>query len=234
MDTSNLGLGLAWYLVFVFSVIFHEAAHALVAMKLGDPTAYHGGQVTLNPVPHIKREPFGMVIVPLLSYFSGGWMFGWGSAPYDPQWASQYPRRSALMSLAGPTANLILVLAAAALIRAGMAAGMFSAPDRIIFSQVTTAGGPGLGHALAVVVSILFTLNLILLIFNLIPFPPLDGGGILPLIMTRDSSARLEAMIHHPMFSIIGLIVAWNLFDRLFRPVHLFAINLLYPGVGYH
>ena len=62
-----LTLGLIWYIVFLFSTTCHEASHALVAKLGGDPTAFHGGQVTLNPVPHVQREPFGMVVVPLLS-----------------------------------------------------------------------------------------------------------------------------------------------------------------------
>ena len=78
-----LALGLGWYVVFVFSVTCHEAAHAFAAMKLGDKTAYHGGQVTLDPTPHVRRSPFGMVVVPILSFLLGGWMIGWASAPYD-------------------------------------------------------------------------------------------------------------------------------------------------------
>lgn len=91
-DDISLFQGTAWYIVFLFSTTVHEAAHALVALKLGDDTAHRGGQVTLDPTPHVRREPFGMVVVPLLSYFLGGWMVGWASAPYDPEWARRYPR----------------------------------------------------------------------------------------------------------------------------------------------
>jgi hypothetical protein len=101
MNTDLAG-GLQWFLVFIFSTSWHEAAHAWVAHKLGDSTAYEGGQVSLDPTPHIRREPIGMVVVPIISYLIGGWMIGWASAPYDPRWANQYPRRAALMALAGP------------------------------------------------------------------------------------------------------------------------------------
>ena len=74
--------GLIWYVVFLFSTTCHEASHSLAAKLGGDLTAFHGGQVTLNPVPHVRREPFGMVLVPLLSFVLGGWMIGWASAPY--------------------------------------------------------------------------------------------------------------------------------------------------------
>src|SRR3974390_119056 len=91
---NEVSMGLIWYIVFLFSTVFHEAAHSWVALKMGDPTAYEGGQVTLNPAPHIKRSPFGLIFVPLFTFFSSGWMMGWASAPYNPHWALQYPRRA--------------------------------------------------------------------------------------------------------------------------------------------
>lgn len=91
-----------WYLVFVFSTTCHEAAHAFVAHRGGDPTAYAGGHVTLDPLPHIRRSPFGMVIVPIVSFLIDHWMIGWASVPVNPTWARAHPRRSALMALAGP------------------------------------------------------------------------------------------------------------------------------------
>src|ERR1700756_275786 len=69
-----------WFVVFLISLSTHEAAHAFTAQKLGDVTGYLGGQVTLNPVPHIRREPWGMLIIPILSYISSEWMIGWASA----------------------------------------------------------------------------------------------------------------------------------------------------------
>ena len=106
---DQLSLGLAWYAVLVFSLTFHEAAHAWAAQRGGDPTAYLGGQVTLDPRPHMRREPFGTVLVPLLSFSMSGFMIGWASTPFDPRWALEHPRRAAWMSLAGPAANFGLV-----------------------------------------------------------------------------------------------------------------------------
>ena len=74
MSVDTLVLGLVWYVVFLFSTTCHEAAHALAAKLGGDLTAFHGGQVSIDPVPHIRREPFGMVVFPILSYVVGGWM----------------------------------------------------------------------------------------------------------------------------------------------------------------
>ncbi|HEX5177464.1 MAG TPA: hypothetical protein VFV83_10565, partial [Chthoniobacteraceae bacterium] len=126
-DQFNVVDGLLWYFVFLYSTVLHEAAHAWAAFRLGDDTAYRGGQVTIDPTPHIRREPFGMVIVPIISWFlnHGNWMIGWASAPYDPTWAQRYPRRAALMAAAGPCANLALVLGAALLVRVGMEWNVF-------------------------------------------------------------------------------------------------------------
>jgi hypothetical protein len=75
---------ITWYVIFILSATIHEAAHALAAKLGGDLTAYLGGQVSLNPVPHIKREPFGMVIFPLISAFLIGWPFGYAKTPTTP------------------------------------------------------------------------------------------------------------------------------------------------------
>jgi Zn-dependent protease len=232
-STDLLLLALAWFVVFLFSTTLHEAAHAFIALRLGDPTAYHGGQVTLNPVPHIRREPFGMVLVPLLSFFMGGWMFGWASAPYDPRWALRHPRRAAWMALGGPAANLLLVVVAGLLIRVGMLAGYFHAPDVVRFSQVTApADLPG-AAGLATLLSVLFTLNLVLLVFNLLPLPPLDGSGVIQLLMSGELARRYQIFVRQPMLALVGILLAWRLFGPVFRPIHGLALGLLYPGAVY-
>ncbi|MHC4112765.1 MAG: site-2 protease family protein [Planctomycetota bacterium] len=124
-----VALGIIWYVIFIISATFHEFCHGFAAARLGDPTAYHYGLVTVDPVPHIKRSPFGMVGIPILSFLLSGWMIGWASAPYDPYWAQRNRKKAALMSLAGPGANLILVLAAAFIIHGGMLFGFFHAPE---------------------------------------------------------------------------------------------------------
>jgi len=130
---------IAFYAVFVFAVTVHEAAHALAAMMGGDLTAYNGGQVSIDPIPHMKREPFGMVIMPLLGVFSYGWPIGWASTPYDPRWEQRYPRRAAWMAAAGPGANLLLALLALILLRLGLATGIFAAPELVSFSRLVVA-----------------------------------------------------------------------------------------------
>src|ERR671915_2128630 len=96
-----------WFASFLFSTTVHEAMHAFVAWRLGDPTAYHGGQVSLSPAPHVAREPIGMLVLPLITSFTQGWAIGWASAPYDPHWAARYPRRAAIMAAAGAARQLL-------------------------------------------------------------------------------------------------------------------------------
>lgn len=230
----ELVLGITWYVVLLVSLTCHEAAHSFVAWKLGDPTAYRQGQVTLDPVAHIRREPFGTVIMPILSFILAGWMIGWASAPYDPCWARNNRRSAALMALAGPVANLILVVIAGLAIRAGILLRIFLAPESITFEQVTTAATPGFANSASVAISIVFSLNLILFVFNLIPLPPLDGSEVLSLFLSASAADRYAQFLHQPGFRIIGLVVAWQLLDVVLNPVHLLALNILYPGAGYH
>ena len=231
---EKVSLGMMWYLVFLFSTVFHEAAHAWTALKMGDPTAYEGGQVTLNPAPHLKRSPFGLIFVPLFTFFTSGWMMGWASAPYNPQWALRYPRRAGWMSLAGPAANLILVLAAALLIHVGLGMGVFKQPDEIHFSHVVESVDDGVFSAPAMFLSVLFSLNLLLFLFNLLPLPPLDGSGAMTLWIPEGSMEKYFEFIHHPQLQALSFLAAWQLFDVIYKPLHLIAINLLYPGAGYY
>ena len=230
---GQLVLGGIWYAVLLFSLTMHEASHAWAAKRGGDLTAYLGGQVSLDPRPHLRRDPFGMLLVPLLAFAYSGWMIGWASTPYDPRWAHAHPHRAAWMSLAGPAANLALVVAAGFAIRLGMLADVFEAPAAIGFTQVVVASGGGLASAFALCFSILFTLNLLLLVFNLIPLPPLDGGGAVGLLFPEQTARRVQALLGHPQLSLIGILLAWLLIGRVFGPIHLLAVNLLYPEVGY-
>ncbi|GAK53463.1 hypothetical protein U14_04728 [Candidatus Moduliflexus flocculans] len=236
LNPLHLAEGLVWYIVFLFSTVCHEAAHAFASLKLADRTAHEGGQVTLDPLPHIRREPIGMVVIPIVSFLMSGWMMGWASAPYDPAWAMRYPRRSALMALAGPSANFVLFAIAFLMIRAGVAFEWFYAPDSITFSQVTVAvAAKGVSVAVAKFLSILFSLNLILCVFNLLPLPPLDGSSIFPLFLERRMGQEYLDFLHrNRSFAFFGLYVAWQFFHVIFNPIHLFVLNLLYPGLQYH
>lgn len=228
---DQLVLGALWYVVFLFSTTCHEGAHALVAKMGGDLTAFHSGQVTLNPIPHMRREPIGTIVVPIVSYLWGGWMIGWASAPYDPAWQQRYPRRAAWMALAGPAANFALVVLAGISIRAGVLFGAFHAPASASFTKVTeAAAGSSAGFA-ATLLSILFVLNLVLGTFNLLPVPPLDGRTGITLLMNEGAGLRFLETTQR--FGLIGILLAWTLYGKVFRVIFLVALNLLYPGAGY-
>jgi Zn-dependent protease len=233
MNSPNIAIGAIWYIVFLFSTTCHEAAHSLVAKWGGDLTAAEGGQVTLNPIPHIKRSPFGMVVVPILSFVLGGWMIGWASAPYDPAWQQRYPRRSGWMALAGPAANFTLMILAAIAIRVGLAAGVFQPPSFMSgYSDLVTSAS-GEPTFVTSALSILFVLNLLLGTFNLIPVPPLDGhAGIMVLMSESKAHSYLDWIHRSGSFALIGILIAWQLFDRIFEPVFVFAFHALYLGVG--
>jgi Zn-dependent protease len=233
VSADLLVLGFTWFVVFLFSTTLHEAGHAWAAHKLGDSTAYEGGQVSLNPLPHIQREPVGMILVPIITFASMQWMMGWASAPYDPVWAHRYPKRAALMAMAGPAGNLILMLTAGLILRVGMGRGIYQPYPWWIYGlkyerlvEATTPGG--LAEAAIAPLSILFFLNLILFFFNLVPLPPLDGSAVLPAFMSNETAARYNTFLHQPMISLLGLLLAWRVFPYVFSPILFFALRLLY------
>src|ERR687897_3355216 len=108
MGGVDLLTAFIWFASFLFSTTVHEAMHAWAAYRGGDPTAYHGGQVSLSPVPHVAREPIGMLVLPLITSFTQGWAIGWASAPYDPHWAARYPKRASVMAGAARVGKLLM------------------------------------------------------------------------------------------------------------------------------
>ncbi len=232
MNTPDLALGAVWYIVFLFSTTCHEAAHALVAKLGGDLTAAEGGQVTLNPIPHIRRSPFGMVVVPIVSFLLGGWRIGWASAPFNPEWQRRYPRRSAWMALAGLAANFTLMMVAGIAIRIGLRGGYFRPPGLIgSYSNLVAPATSGEPTFLTSALSVLFILNLLLGTFNLLPVPPLDGHSAVMLVMPESLALRyLDWIRQSQNFALLGLLLAWTLFDRIFEPIFFFALHALYSG----
>ncbi len=228
---EQLAFGGLWYVVFLLSITVHEAAHAWAALKGGDPTAAQTGQVTLDPRPHIRREPFGTIIMPLLTYFTMGWMMGWASAPYDPVWADRHPRRAAKMALAGPLANLLLAVLAGVVMHLGLQAGVFGRPDHPAFTAIVDAASPGFAGAVATFLSILFVLNALLFTFNLLPVPPLDGVRAITLFFPENAARRFTQFLHQlPMIQFVGILVAWRASHIILPPILSAAVDLVYGG----
>lgn len=223
-----------WYVVFLFSTTFHEFSHAAVSYLGGDRTAYEGGQVSLDPLPHIRRSPFGLVVAPLVSFLLFPWMIGWASAPYDPRWAAAYPRRYAVMSAAGPAANLLLATVAFFAIKALVAVGALEYVQPTLSNLVQVPGEEGYRTgmgALAMGLSVMLNLNIILCLFNLLPLPPLDGASVLEGLWPRQAGAFFARMRATPAFGFLGLVIAWQLFPYLVGPALYFVYSALY-GFG--
>lgn len=210
-----------WYTVFVISSTLHEAAHAFMANRLGDPTAYLGGQVSLDPIPHMRRAPLGMILIPLVSFFiyEGRWMMGWAMAPYDPHWAMRYPRRAAVMALAGPVSNLILAFMAGLALRYGLSTGYFVQPPfGAGIAHVVIGAEPGVSHGIAAALSVAFVLNLVLAIFNLIPVPPFDGSAVILALLPTNAARRVQEWMWDGNFQILGMIAAFALAPKFVGP----------------
>ena len=205
-----LATGFIWYVVFLFSTTCHEAAHALVAKIGGDETAFLGGQVTLNPVPHIQREHWGMVIIPILMLVFTHSVIGWASAPYDPHWERRHPHRAAWMALAGPATNYTLMVIAAILFRVGRHQGWLHQSP---FAES--------------LILALFSLNLLLGTFNLLPVPPLDGSTAIMLFMGETRAQRYLDWLRGNSYGVLGLVVALFAFQYVYAPIETFARQVL-------
>jgi Zn-dependent protease len=176
-------------------------------------------------MPHIRREPFGMVLVPIISFFQLGWMVGWASVPYDPQWGARYPRRWALMSLAGPATNFLLAAVALISIRVLTSLGVF----HLTYAGVQLPTGHDFSSplgALASALSAMLQLNVILGLYNLIPVPPLDGAAVVEGLGPPGVRSFYERARQNPMLQLLGLLAAWWIFPTLLRPVFR-IVNLL-------
>lgn len=230
----ELSQALVYFIVFIFSTTLHEAAHAWAALRGGDRTAYDGGQVSLDPLPHMRREPFGMVVLPLLSALLTGWPMGFASAPYNVNWARTHPRRAAWMALAGPAANLALALLAAIALRGGEMTGVFFAPESVRFGDLAGSDAGATWFAVGRFLSVVFSMNMLLMLFNLLPFPPLDGSAAITLFMDRGTTSKYQEFIWStPAIGFLGIFIAWQLFDFAFNPMFFFAVNLIYAGASY-
>jgi len=167
-------------LVFAFSV--HESAHAYTAMRLGDPTAYMLGRVTLNPVKHL--DPFGSVIVPLIGLFTGGWLIGWAKpCPVTPRNFRHIRRDEILTALAGPASNLAMAALALLLLvimKHFVPGGMVAIAAAMAMADHVALDVTGITlFPVAMLLYYGILINLLLFVFNLIPLPPLDGSHVL-------------------------------------------------------
>jgi len=218
--------------VLLFAITVHEAAHGWAAKKLGDPTAFNMGRVTLNPLAHI--DPFGTVLLPLLLALARLPAFGWAKpVPVNP-YNFRNPRRDNLWtSFAGPAANLIVALGALIvlllmkltipsvnLFLKAQLHGLFGAVGSVSMRGFFPLEG------LAQILLMMLLINCYFALFNLIPVPPLDGSGVLMGLLPERLVARYERI--RPFgFIIILLLIYMGLLQILIRPVIFMIVILL-------
>lgn len=203
MDVANLVSHLIIYMVvLLLAISAHEAGHAWVSYKNGDDTAYLLGRVTLNPVAH--TDPIGTLLIPIISFLFGAVggavasvpLIGWGKpTPVNPRNWSNYRIGNVTVSIAGVAANLILLIIGFAAARIMMTQG-FGVAD--FFGQSK--------NPVAILIGYLMTLNLSLFVFNLLPFPPLDGSKILQTFLPSSAEPIFELFEQYGFLILMALI----------------------------
>ncbi len=200
----------------LFAIIVHEVAHGWVAKYLGDPTAQRLGRLTLNPIKHI--DPFGTVLVPaLLLLLHAGFIFGWAK-PVPITWENlRHPKRDmAIVAAAGPAANLLMALFWGLVVRVGMllpvSAQWVSKPMQFM----------GLGG---------IAVNVLLMVFNLLPLPPLDGGRVAVGLLPGPWAWRLSRVEPFGFYIVLGLMMT-GLLWVVVGPVGDFVARLVILVVG--
>lgn len=180
----------------LLAITLHEVAHGWAARYLGDPTAASLGRLSLNPIKHI--DPVGTILVPAILLVLGGFLFGWAKpVPVNMHRLNDPKRDMALVAAAGPASNFVMALLWAFAMKFGYMSE--SETMRLVLTEMGKAG--------------LF-INLILMVLNLIPIPPLDGGRVLAGVLPDNLSMALGKIEPYGMFIIFGLLAIGAL--RLF------------------
>jgi Zn-dependent protease len=198
-------------LVLLCSLSVHEAAHAWAADRLGDPTARHLGRLSLNPVVHV--DPIGTLLLPLVAILTGAPLIGWAKpVPVNTARLRRGASDFVLVAAAGPASNIAIALAA-------------SLPFRVLagaWADVPTAGAEPFIRMMTVI----FHVNLLLAVFNLIPVPPLDGGNILGGLLRGRLARGFDRLRPFGVLVLYALLLSGAL-GAIIRPPYIFLARLL-------
>ncbi|MBI2778678.1 MAG: site-2 protease family protein [Gammaproteobacteria bacterium] len=203
MEELNIMQRLAvWALPVLFAITVHEVAHGWVAQRFGDPTARMLGRLTLNPIKHI--DPVGTLLVPALLLYFGGFLFGWAK-PVPVTWENlKNPKRDmALVALAGPTANLLMAIFWAVVMKLGLVLG----------GQLDWLARP-----LVYMGSAGISINVMLMVLNLLPLPPLDGGRVMSGLLPDRAAYTFNRIEPYGFFILLGLL-ATGVLGSIMLPV---------------
>lgn len=208
---------LVHYLCLLFSLCFHEAAHAIVANRCGDPTARLLGRATLNPLAHI--DLIGTVVMPLLMIFTGfPYLFGWAKpVPVNPRNLHNMRRDEVLVSAAGPVSNILLALTLLIALK-------------VVVLSASMSGDVGLLYILMMILKYMVMVNFLLALFNLTPVPPLDGSQLLYPVLSPGGKRALEQI--GPFGIIIAILVARHVLPIPMHLLEQFVIWFAFWGVN--
>jgi Zn-dependent protease len=191
-----------WALPVIFAITVHEVAHGWIAERLGDPTARRLGRITLNPAKHI--DPIGTLLVPGFLLLAGGFIFGWAKpVPITYENLRRPKRDMALVAVAGPGVNLLMAVMWGILIKLAYGMGL----------------APGLTQGLVLMGIAGIQINVILMVLNLLPLPPLDGSRVLAGFLSGPAEARLFQLEPYGFVILLGLLVTGILSALLLPPV---------------
>lgn len=181
---------MVWILPVLFAITVHEVAHGWVANQLGDRTAYMMGRLTLNPFKHI--DMVGTVIVPVLCLLLGGFVFGWAK-PVPVSWRNlKKPRRdAALVAVAGPVSNFMMAILWAFVAKLGVILFQGGFSSAVFLAYVGNAG---------------IAINLMLMILNLVPIPPLDGSRVVSSLLPPHLARSYDAIEPYGLMILVALI----------------------------
>ncbi|MDQ4121559.1 MAG: site-2 protease family protein [Acidobacteriota bacterium] len=217
-------------LIFLVSLLLaisaHEAAHAWMSSKYGDDTARMLGRVTLNPVSH--TDPIGTLLIPIVGFIFGAMggmlasipLIGWGKpTPVNPRNWTKYKQANVMVSIAGILANLLIAFIAFVIAKVLMATGTINIADALGLTQ----------NPIGILLNMMLFLNVGLAIFNLLPFPPLDGSKILSTFLPADWQPAMD-MLEQYGFMILLLLMYMGVISAIMYPVRIVVRNLLMFG----